>query len=163
MPVQRPVASDGYPPEEGFVPEIRHQLTVSAPPEKLYPLFSSAEGLRRWWAADCRNIVDRAPAVQLSFLGSDTACRLRPHTFIAPLQAIWEYETGRELAGTQLTFVSSRKPEGTLLRFSHGGWKAETDFFVSCNTVWGELLFRLKDAAEGRPVGPLFTPDGLAV
>jgi hypothetical protein len=29
-----------------------------------------------------------------------------------------------------------------------------TDFCASCNTMWGNLLFRLKDSLEGNPRGP---------
>jgi hypothetical protein len=30
-----------------------------------------------------------------------------------------------------------RRP-GTVLRFTHAGWKPETDYSVSCNTTWGD-------------------------
>ena len=55
-------------------------------------------------------------------------------------------------------------PDGgnTLLRFTHADWQAETDYFVSCTTVWGELMFRIKAAAEGQTPGPLFVAAGLA-
>ncbi len=36
------------------------------------------------------------------------------------------------------------------------------DYFVSCNTTWGELMFRLNAAAEGKTPGPLFSAIGLA-
>jgi hypothetical protein len=49
---------------------------------------------------------------------------------------------------------------GTLVRFTHANWKDETDCFVSSTTVWGELMFRLKSAVEGKPRGPLFTATG---
>ena len=48
------------------------------------------------------------------------------------------------------------------MRFTHAEWQAETDYFVSCTTVWGELMFRLKAVAEGKPRGPLFLPGSLA-
>jgi hypothetical protein len=41
-------------------------------------------------------------------------------------------------------------------------WQAETDYFTSCNTAWGELMFRLKAAAEGKPRGLLFLAADLA-
>lgn len=50
----------------------------------------------------------------------------------------------------------SQTKRQSLLRFSHAGWQAETEYFVSCNTTWGELMFRLKAAAEGKNPGPLF-------
>ncbi len=44
-------------------------------------------------------------------------------------------------------------PEGPLV---------ETDYFVSCTTVWGELMFRIKSTAEGKTLGPLFARSGMA-
>jgi len=35
-------------------------------------------------------------------------------------------------------------------------------YFISCNTTWGELMYRLKAAAEGKTVAPLFSATGLA-
>ncbi len=64
---------------------------------------------------------------------------------------------------THLIFHLETAGSGTLVRFRHAGWQADTDYFVSCNTVWGELMFRLKAAAEGKPRGPLFLRDSLAV
>lgn len=49
----------------------------------------------------------------------------------------------------------------TNLRFMHVNWKKETDHFVSCAKVWEELMLRLKAAAEGKGLGPLFSRDRL--
>jgi uncharacterized protein YndB with AHSA1/START domain len=142
------------------VPDIRHQLQIDAAPEVIYPLVSSAAGFARWWAADAREISDPTSGVELGFFGRKTSYRLRPQTFLPPSQAAWQCETGEEWSGTHVGFLLSRQAGGTLLRFTHAGWRAETDYFVACNTVWGGLLFRLKAVAEGRPAG--FTTDGLA-
>lgn len=48
------------------------------------------------------------------------------------------------------------------MRFAHADWKAETDYFASCNTTWGELMYRLKAAAEGKTPRPLFSMVGMA-
>jgi hypothetical protein len=50
----------------------------------------------------------------------------------------------------------------TLVRFTHAGWAAATEYFVSCNTTWGALMYRLKAAAEGKAPGPLFLANSLA-
>jgi hypothetical protein len=53
------------------------------------------------------------------------------------------------------------KSEGkTLLQFIHANWDADTDYFVSCTTTWGALMFRLKAVAEGKAAGPLFSMTG---
>ena len=37
-----------------------------------------------------------------------------------------------------------------LLAGYRGGWLSETEYFMTCNTTWGELMYRLKAAAEGK-------------
>lgn len=138
------------------MPDIRHLLHIDAPPNKVFPLVSTARGFSRWWAADTRDVVAPQPGVELRFAGSDTVYRLRAETFLPPAQAAWTCETGREWAGTQLIFLLAAGEAGTTLRFEHSDWREETDYFLSCNTVWGELLFRLKAEAEGTGAGPLF-------
>jgi hypothetical protein len=71
-------------------------------------------------------------------------------------------ETGAEWSGTHLVFRLEGRGGGTLVRFTHAGWQSETDYFVSCNTTWGELIFRLKSAAEGKSRGPLFLAADMA-
>jgi hypothetical protein len=31
----------------------------------------------------------------------------------------------------------------------NAGWRSESEYFTSCITTWGELMFHLKSAAEG--------------
>jgi hypothetical protein len=71
-------------------------------------------------------------------------------------------ETGEEWNGTHIAFGLEVRGPGTTLRFPHGGWRSENDYFVSCNTTWGELMCRLKAAAEGKSHGPLFLASELA-
>jgi len=55
---------------------------------------------------------------------------------------------GDEWNNTRIAFQMEATESGTLLRFTHAGWRAESDYFVTCNTTWGELMFRLKAVAE---------------
>jgi hypothetical protein len=140
------------------MPDIRHAVPVSATPEQLYALVSTAKGFCQWWAADSTEIPG---GVELGFFNRATIYRLRPAAQQhAPARAEWACESGDEWAGTRIAFDVEATKAGTLLRFAHAGWRAETDYFTSCNTTWGELMFRLKRAAEGKAPGPLFTRDG---
>ena len=73
------------------------------------------------------------------------------------MQAEWICESGKEWNGTRIAFRLEGKGGSTVMRFTHGGWATESEYFVSCNTTWGELMFRLKAAAEGKSRGPLFS------
>lgn len=74
----------------------------------------------------------------------------------------WRSTTGEEWDGTRIVFRLKEDQGKTTVRFAHADWKAETYYFVSCNTTWGELMYRLKAAAEGKTPGPLFNMEGMA-
>src|SRR6266849_10044484 len=59
-----------------------------------------------------------------------------------------------EWDGTRLIWNISEEDSGTMLRFTHSGWKSMSDFCCSCNSTWGELMYRMKDYLEGRNPGP---------
>jgi uncharacterized protein YndB with AHSA1/START domain len=139
--------------------DILHSLQISAPSAAVYPLASTSAGLAQWWTAD---VTEPDGAVELGFFNRQTVYRLKQQANHPPDRAEWLCETGQEWSGTRLLFQLESRDHGTLLRFTHAGWQSATDYFVSCNTVWGELMFRLKAAAEGKSPGPLFLPDSLA-
>ncbi|MBZ5603998.1 MAG: SRPBCC domain-containing protein [Acidobacteriia bacterium] len=141
------------------MPDIDHTLQISAAPEAVYSLVATADGLRKWWAED----VSHGPeTVDLGFFNRDTIYKLKLESSAAPSRAKWLVESGKEWSGTRLIFEITPAGQGCKLRFTHAGWAAATDYFVSCNTTWGGLMFRLKDAAEGRANGPLFTAAGMS-
>ena len=139
--------------------DILHSIPIAAPPETVFPLVATAQGLARWWAED---VSESDGAVELGFFKRQTSYRFRPQGHQAPRHAEWLCETGQEWSGTRLVFDLEPSAAGTLLRFTHADWRAATPYFTSCNTVWGELMFRLRSEAEGKPRGPLFLRESLA-
>ncbi|HEY6342593.1 MAG TPA: hypothetical protein VIY49_13955 [Bryobacteraceae bacterium] len=139
--------------------DIQHALQIAASPETIYPLVATGKGFSQWWAAD---VIESNNAVELGFFNRTTTYRLRLAASQEPIHGDWICETGKEWSGTHIVFRMQPAGSGSLLRFTHEGWESATDYFVSCNTVWGELMFRLKAASEGKSPGPLFLPDGLA-
>lgn len=143
------------------MPTIKHSIAIAAPPEKVFPLLSSGEGFSQWWAADVTR--DAASGlVKLGFFNRATVYELKSLRNNAPREVEWLCQSGQEWSGTRLVFQLSPDKNGSLLRFSHADWKAETDYFVSCTTTWGGLMFRIKAAAEGKSPGPLFSANGMA-
>jgi len=141
--------------------DIRHAIFIAANPERVHALVSTPDGLRQWWSED----VTEAKAehtLDLGFFNRTTVYKLSPLHMAPPHTAEWRCESGQEWTGTRLVFNATPSKDGTMLRFTHSDWKAETDYFVSCNTTWGELMFRLKACAEGKAPGPLFTRNAMA-
>jgi len=141
------------------MPDIRHSIQIAAPPTTVYPLISTAAGWAQWWAADVKEL---AGAIEVGFFNRQTVYRLKATTSEPPNRSEWLCETGAEWTGTRLLFRLDASGAGTLLRFTHADWRADTAYFVNCTTTWGELMFRIKAAAEGKPRGPLFLADSLA-
>jgi len=141
------------------MPDIRHSVQISAPSETIFALASTARGIGEWWAED---VQQKADMVELGFFNRATVYRLKPQLQASNERCEWLCETGDEWGGTRLIFELKPAGKGTLLRFTHAGWRAETDYFVSCTTTWGELMYRLKASAEGKSRGPLFRTGSLA-
>jgi hypothetical protein len=139
--------------------DIRHSIQVASKPETIYALIATAKGFGQWWAED---ITESDGAVELGFFNRATVYGLRLEVDQPPFQAGWKCETGHEWSGTHIIFRLEGRAAGTLVRFTHGGWRSETEYFTACNTTWGELMFRLKAAAEGKPRGPLFLAGDMA-
>ena len=140
------------------MPDIVHSIQIAAKPQQVYPLVATANGFARWWAAD---VTEPEGAAELGFFNRTTVYRLRPSVADPPGRAEWVCETGDEWSGTRIAFHVAAAKSGSVVRFTHSGWRAASDYFVSCNTTWGELMFRLKAVAEGKMPGPLFSRDGM--
>jgi 2-polyprenyl-6-methoxyphenol hydroxylase-like FAD-dependent oxidoreductase len=138
--------------------DISHMIRIAAPIDRVAALAGTADGFTKWWAED----VTAAPdgGVTLGFFNRETIYALRPLEKSAQRIA-WRCETGQEWSGTDIRFELAQDKSATVLRFTHANWRAVTDFFTSCNTTWGELMFRLAGEAEGHGRGPLFKRDGL--
>jgi len=141
------------------MPDIKHSIVIEAAAERVYELTASGVGFAKWWAQDVRQGSD---LITLGFFKRSTEYQLQPIRLAAPRHAEWLCQSGKEWKNTRLIFEFAGMNGRTSLRFTHAGWQAETEYFTSCNTTWGELMFRLKAAAEGKKPGALFSPDGLA-
>jgi hypothetical protein len=146
------------------MPDIRHAIVIDEGPESVRPLVATALGFKQWWAADVREN-PAAPAdsrnVDLGFFNRATVYSLKPLKSLSANDVEWLCESGKEWQGTKLIFRLTPKDKGTAVHFTHADWESETDYFISCNTTWGELMFRLKAAAEGKQPGPLFSNTGI--
>ena len=141
------------------MPDIHHSINISAPPEAVHKLVSTAEGLQQWWAEDVEAQADGA--LSLGFFNRTTVYCLRPMDD-RPIGISWRCESGKEWDGTDLIFTITPQGGGVMLDFKHANWRSATPYFTSCNTTWGVLVFRIKGVAEGRTPGPLFERNALA-
>ena len=138
--------------------DINHMIRIAAPVERVAALVGTADGFTRWWAEDVTSPPDGT--VSLGFFNRQTIYVLRPVEH-GPNRIVWRVESGHEWAGSDIRFDLAADKSATVLRFSHANWRAVTDYFTSCNTTWGELMFRIAADAEGHGRGPLFKRESL--
>lgn len=141
------------------MPSIKHAIAIDAAADKVFPLIASGEGFGLWWAEDVTQV--SPDAVELGFFHRQTIYRLQRVRAAAPTEVEWLVTSGKEWKDTRILFHLTTTKTGAQLRFTHADWRNETDYFVSCNTTWGELMYRLKAAAEGKTPGPLFSKEGI--
>jgi hypothetical protein len=142
------------------VPDINHLIRIAAPIDHVLPLVSTGNGFAKWWAEDVET--DPGGVVRLGFFNRATTYALRRNGPVSETHVSWRCESGKEWSDTRIVFDLAMDKTEAVVRFTHGDWRDATDYFTSCNTTWGELMFRLKAAAEGKSPGPLFRRASLA-
>lgn len=140
--------------------EILHRILISAPAEKVLPLVTTAEGFRAWWTSNVDAKPEKGYVDRFRFEGASIEFPFRVDE-ISPTRVASTCIEGPkvppEWLGTRIAFDLLPGPEGRVdLRFSHSNWKSADAYYAMCNTTWGDLMFRLRDAAEGHGRGPHF-------
>jgi uncharacterized protein YndB with AHSA1/START domain len=135
--------------------EIRHQIPIKATPDKVYAAIATQAGLRGWWTADTRADETVGGKAEFGFSRRGMVFRMTIEALDPGKRVVWSCHGDQpEWNGTILTWEITRDDDGTTLRFVQSNWQAMTDFCASCNSTWGELMYRLKDHVEGKNPGP---------
>jgi hypothetical protein len=139
--------------------DIRHLISIDARMDRIFPPVASGNGFARWWAADALE-EHSTGFVEVAFFNRATVTASNPiHKSISSTTE-WMCQTGQagqEWTGKKLLFELTETSGGTNLRFTHADWRTKTEHFVSCAKVWGELMLRLRAAAEGAGLGSVFS------
>ena len=136
------------------MPEINHLVVIGRLPELIFPLFADGRGFAQWWAEDVFEEI--GDWVSVGLFDRATVYRLRKTDVVPNARAVWNCESGSGWKDTRLVFELLPRGSTSILHFSHCGWTEDSEEFRMCNTTWGELMYRLKAAADGKNRGPLF-------
>ncbi|WP_276372866.1 SRPBCC domain-containing protein [Chryseolinea sp. H1M3-3] len=157
------------------MPNIRQELIIAAPAEKVYSAITRQEGLSAWWTPDTNAKPEVGSIARFGF-GPAYFKEMKITELKSPELVKWTCIAGAdEWIGTTLTFKLEAGDKRTLLRLhpeigdqmqqqngnnvtllmlQHDDWKAYTSMYAECSYTWGQFLRSLKlfcESGMGRP------------
>jgi len=138
----------------GPVADILHRVKIASPPQTVFDLITTPEGVAVWWTEDCTCEPRAGSEAVFRFVGGDVVFRMRIDEFEPGRRVAWtcvgDYD---EWNGTTLSWdLEPTEDSGTMLNFAHRGWATTEKEYPECNASWGNLLHMIKDHLEGKPI-----------
>ena len=130
-----------------------HSIPIEAAVERVYAALATEKGMRGWWTRDTEMEERVGGKADFGFDGREAVFHMRIQALQAGKRVKMVCTGGQpEWKGTTLEWRIGRDGRGAVVSFEHKGWRAVTPFAASCNSMWGNLLFRLKKYVEtGKP------------
>jgi uncharacterized protein YndB with AHSA1/START domain len=158
------------------MPNIRQEVLIGSPAEKVYSAITSQDGLSAWWTPDTK-ISSEMDSVGRFGFGKNYFKEMKVVDLTRFSRVKWFCTSGAdEWVGTTISFnlqsgdketLLNSHPEAadqiqqnangdneTLLSLHHDGWREYTPMFAECSYTWGQFLRSLKllcETGKGRP------------
>ena len=139
------------------MPEISHEINISALPERVFAALSTLEGVKGWHTPT---------ATGTGAVGTEWVFSFADHPEFGwevissddPDCVVWRCTRGPgDSVGTTATFTLTSTEDGrTRVAHVHSGWPGTHGNFRKCNTTWGVLLHHLRDYVETGDAAPAF-------
>jgi uncharacterized protein YndB with AHSA1/START domain len=142
--------------------DSNHEIAITATPNKVFAAWTTNEGLTAWWTSRASVAKERGGVHVFEFEGGTVRIHFRIDALVPGEQVRWTGVPGdrmpSEWVGTTIDVRIGSLADGRArMRFTHGNWASMEGAYATCNTTWGELVYRLRDWCEGKGSGPLFT------
>lgn len=126
--------------------DILHEVTIEAPPEKVYAAITEQKGLSGWWTTQ---VTAQAKVGTVSEFGFEMVFKMRVDK-LEPWRSIqWTALQGvPDWGGTIVTWDLTPVEKGTKLLFGHRNYASTEGSFANVNYNWGRFLTSLKTYVE---------------
>ena len=127
------------------MPDIIHQLTITASPLDVFWALTEQERLAMWWTRDTRAKPEVGSIAEFGFNERAVVFRMQITALETDKRVAWHcLGNSQEWVDTNLSFDLSQSNEGTALRFAHSDWKSTDGTFAVCSYDWANYLRSLK-------------------
>ncbi|HYG49506.1 MAG TPA: SRPBCC domain-containing protein [Flavobacteriales bacterium] len=128
---------------------IKHLFHIDAKREDVYKAISTHDGLKNWWTVQTSGNAEKGGTIQFRFGnygGPDmkiTDLKLNESvSWTCAASNNWEWE------GTIITFKLDDNEGKTRVRFSHDGWKENSEMYAICTFGWGRYMESLRQLCQ---------------
>ena len=129
--------------------EILHQVTIKAPPIKVYHALTEQKALSGWWTKYVNFEAKIGSVAEFELEGGKIKLRMKILKLLPQRAIVWHCMAGpAEWVGTQITFDLLPADGFTTLNFSHRGWKSITRALPHYNFEWARYLLSLRAFVE---------------
>ena len=137
------------------MPAILHELTIDAPPERVYEAITEQAGLAAWWTNFASAQAKVGTISEFSFYGGQVLMRMEITALEPPRRVDWKALAGApDWPGTRITWELSPADNGTKILFGHRDYASTGGSFASVNYNWAWYLTSLKaylETGQGNP------------
>lgn len=140
------------------MPDLSHQVPIEASTAAVYAAISTSAGNRGWWTADSKVETKTGGKAEFGFQKRAVVFHMTVDKLVEGREVVMSCHYGPpEWTGTTLIWKIVPDGKQTILNFTHAGWKAMTDYCASCNSMWGRLMYRLKEYVQTGRSDPQWT------
>lgn len=129
--------------------EILHEVLIKASPSRVYRALTEQREFTHWLTTSAITEPVVNTISEFTFDHGQTILRAKIVKLLPSRTIIWHCVSGfPEWIDTQITFELKQLDKGTLLLFSHRGWRSTAGTFAHFNFNWARYLMSLKTYLE---------------
>lgn len=137
------------------------RVHISASPERVYEVLTSAEALASWWAP-ATGSGTAGGELRITFAGFEDPVIIKVKQATRPAAVGWEVESTTifpEWPGTTMSFTLTGSGQGGCdVEFRHHGLTPQLDCYEMCRTGWDQYLPSLRDYIDTGTGHPYTAP-----
>ena len=125
-----------------------HQIEIHTDAHTLYQAINSDSGIKSWWTPLCHMAQKEGDNCRISY--ESLRLILFAQKLLPQKRAFWVCLDGpQDWLGTELWWeIEQLGPKLCRLDFKHMNWQRDDGLFPQANSMWGNLLNKLKDYCE---------------